>query len=322
VARAEPSGKFLGAWMAVPVEQTGRTGRTGQTEGRVSFEEDWCAAVPRERAGAGKDVAPSYASITLWDGDGLSTVKLERLILRPATWTHPAMRAAGAALALGIFVYLVWAVRASLQQPPQQHVDGGGDGNGGGGGSRGSSVGWERQGTVVLWAGALILYVAVLSVLRWVATFVQGRGRLRARLIAPVAKGPLGLGLLKGLVRHAKEVARDKGFVVAIANLDAESCLLPAFQSARKPRARTIFMQKRWGRGAEGVGGEGAGGSGYEGMVGGEGRKRKGGTGGAACTGTTSGRVGTGVGGGGEEETEPLFKPFAAEAFFDPRDLS
>mmetsp|Transcript_64068 Transcript_64068/g.165436 ORF Transcript_64068/g.165436 Transcript_64068/m.165436 type:complete len:419 (+) Transcript_64068:41-1297(+) len=158
----------------------------------------------------------SLAALTLWDGDGTSSIKIERLLLTPATWKSPLTQVS--LLLAGCWVLWLW----------------------------GLSV-WRSPLTV--WSalsGACLLFAAVAGTLASAfVRFVTTRRRERARMIAPMAKGPRGIELLRGLVAHAKVTAKRQGFGVAIGNLDILDPRLPAFSSGKRPTSgQTLFMLK------------------------------------------------------------------------------
>jgi len=142
--------------------------------------------------------------------------EIERLLLTPATWKSPLTQVS--LLLAGCWVLWLW----------------------------GLSV-WRSPLTV--WSalsGACLLFAAVAGTLASAfVRFVTTRRRERARMIAPMAKGPRGIELLRGLVAHAKVTAKRQGFGVAIGNLDILDPRLPAFSSGKRPTSgQTLFMLK------------------------------------------------------------------------------
>ena len=154
----------------------------------------------------------------LWDGDGFTHFRVDRLILSAAAWSHPVtVGLLWLAVAAGLG-WLGWCHLAALQA-----------------GRAAAALGWGSLGL----AGVLAAFEA-----RRIARFVASRDRFRARLVAPVAAGPQGMALLRELSATAMDRAAELGFAVCITNLDVASSLLPAFSASKKNQ--TVFMQKRF----------------------------------------------------------------------------
>ena len=64
----------------------------------------------------------------------------------------------------------------------------------------------------------------------------------RARLFGASSSGPHGIVLLKGLVRHAKNDAKARGFDMVVLNMDADD---PVRAALGKPSFYTQFLHKQ-----------------------------------------------------------------------------
>lgn len=182
------------------------------------FLEGWVA----EARGDGEEA--SLAALTLWDGDGTTSFKVERLFLTPATWRRPFVQVS--MLVAGCSLLLRWGYALC-------------------------------EGPLSMWSllsGALLVAAtAAGALLTALVRFTTTRQRERARLIAPVAQGPRGAEMLMQLVTHAKVAAKQKGFAITIANLDIRDPRLPAFSGQRPKSGRTLFMAKWLGESSKEV---------------------------------------------------------------------
>jgi len=159
----------------------------------------------------------SRAAIILWDGDGMTSFEVERIILPAWCWKHPAARLCPMMVfSIMVLSYLRWLARSP----------------------------WPLGWSALAWAGALVSCLALGLVATAVVSFAFSRERMRARLVAPGMSGPHGLELLRSLVQIAKAEAKQLGFVITISNMDIMDEKLFAFQS-RRPSAKAIFLQKR-----------------------------------------------------------------------------
>ena len=168
----------------------------------------------------------SSASIHLWNASHLGGFKLTRLLL-PTRWLDaPALGATvGAGVAACAALYGRWAWRMAHE-------------------------GHTVTAVCAALCGALVLFgvkkaAPTANFIRRVlvnSNYPERRGRLRARLFGAASSGPRGVDVLSGLVRHARNEARAKGFEMLVLNMDADD---PARKALGKAAFYTEFYQKR-----------------------------------------------------------------------------
>eukprot|EP01062_Namystynia_karyoxenos_P006357 TRINITY_DN12220_c0_g1_i1.p1 TRINITY_DN12220_c0_g1~~TRINITY_DN12220_c0_g1_i1.p1 ORF type:complete len:438 (+),score=110.58 TRINITY_DN12220_c0_g1_i1:75-1316(+) len=163
----------------------------------------------------------SSAGVSMWNGSGISSFHVERVLLPTSWWGHPLAQILVAAA--GASVAWWWARRTAAAASAAQWATVGG------------------MSVAALAAGAAAWYlVPVLSHVRRVLR-ASDPPKLRARLFAPFATGPAGKDLLTEVVRRAHNAARERGYAMTLCNLDRNSSLAACFPSSK---FRTEFMQK------------------------------------------------------------------------------
>ena len=170
----------------------------------------------------------SSASLHLWNGSLLGGFEVSRVIV-PTLWLESTFfLAAAAAAAAGLLsLATLWLQQQALAR---------------------------KHGPFIAGAAALALLLlaarsaapSVLLTRRMLVSsnYPERRKRVRVRLFGLSCEGPRGPALLAGLVQHAKNEARRRGFVLCAINLAEDD---PLRLAVGKPSFRTVFMQKSLG---------------------------------------------------------------------------
>ncbi|KNC52965.1 uncharacterized protein AMSG_09136 [Thecamonas trahens ATCC 50062] len=140
------------------------------------------------------ETSDSFAALALFNGNGLTSLSIERLLLPMWLWRHNAMQILLALLHLWIVASAInwfWA-SGSL---------------------------WRLVGAAAILADAAALYAGYFVLSRLQA------GHWRARFIAPVASGPRGQELLAALVKVGRVRAHARGFALVICNMTPDDVL-------------------------------------------------------------------------------------------------
>lgn len=167
----------------------------------------------------------SRASVHLWNGSHLGGFEMSRVLV-PTTWLDktPFLATVAAGATAALLLAARWLVR------------------------QGAAGLYLRFGLGTVGCAMLLFGVRraapMAGLIRRVlvnSNFPERRKRMRARLFGAACDGPDGLTLLAGLVQHARNEARRRGFDMCVLNMAADD---PARQALGKASFYTTFLQK------------------------------------------------------------------------------